>query len=930
MKTIVEREISVPGLDPEVTAYIRAIFRKQLLSEGIAPADVERRVPKEADISAILRDEWTDVCGRLEGHEGPANRLDCLTIVERVRRLASDEMRVRKLGRLLQAEASGYELPISDLPGRSAQVAADLRGILNIWGAGGGAVATSQSGTMVRVTSLAPRIKANPALYRQLLGDVGSALTTLDGEERVAAVWRYQYGVRLVRNERAPRFPAPHTYTLSDSGPGTERQFLFHRWDDDPDLEGKLLAVWQEMLAAAADPRFFTPPLRSGETALLVFPEELQNLLPGNILLWARIDADSIHPMGDVGLQWHVPLEPVLPSLTHGEQPILGGTYPPAPVKNAMSGSTAPSLPVDGDGLCTSPAGMRGYLCRPIDPPDATERCPAPADLPPHTISLVWCKDEQSGAPEGEWCCMRDENRCRYAASAVSCTQAGGSPSGSPAGCVANGCPEPPVNPMWCCVPGEGAQCKRTINSTECSLQGGSPSVDATGCRANGCVMPADESRFTAAGADVCREIPYLHPEASSSDAVQHTCQLNIQCAPGCSVPANNSAITYGKGADGTVNICLMEQSPDINNTYLLYHELVHAQYYCGLPPGTTVYREIPAGASSEVAAAIRESNDVLCCEHEGTAYRAQCDLMERDGVFAAAGGSMDGIPLNAETCAEVWTDSTCRQREGGKGCYLSRAYPEAFVQKMFHLADNPAQVPATCSSLVTRVDGKTTITDPRAAGFAEAIDAGTAVCDPESVSRYDSRIGSHLCFIGQCVEQSLERHRVLPGRTPSVVADSVAPWDDPFTGTPLGALLMQPPLTLTRFPSYRPELLLRTMETALCQAQGMPPRTPPILCALSAQRRLSFEQGIGWEAAWGLLQQTKEQQETDTDLLSLSPALGARAGTALYARYLEESSRSFALLLRTAADLLADMTTISFPTQMCPISPGLPAPVRP
>lgn len=929
IKQTVERETGLTALDLEVAEYIRAIVRAQLLSQGVTGDDLTRRVPTAEDITLVLRDTWTNVCGRLEGHEGVSSRPECQEFVTMVRRLAADEMRVRTMGRLLQAETTGYELPIADVPGRSAQMTQDLRGILAIWGAGGSAVSADGSGVWLRTVSLTPRIDDNLVLYQQRFTAVRDALLALSREQQIAAVWRYQYGVRLVRNDRAPRFPAPYDYPAPITGSGSERQYLFHRWTEDgSNVEGALLALWEDVQTALLDVRIFQPPLQAGETALITFPKDLQDILPGNVLLWARLDGeDPLHPLGDIGLQWIIPLEPVLPSLTKGDVPILGGTYPPEPVQSVQSGSVTVREPVDGRGLCSDPSAMRGYLCRSMDLSQTQQRCPRPADLPADAIGLVSCSEEDAaGIPQGEWCCMQAENRCRYAVSAVACTQAGGSPSGSPEGCIANGCPLPPVNPVWCCVPGAGAQCKRTINSNECSLQGGSPSVDALGCMANGCKMPTNDDRYTMAGSDVCRDIAYVDRLAVPPIDVQTECTLDIRCTPDCTMDLEADAATYPKRDDGIIPIC-MENSPTIVSTYLLYHEFVHAQYFCGKPPETRLYTEIPPAATPEQRSTLQNDNNALCCEHEGTAYRAMCDLMERDGVFKAAGGSIDGIPLNAETCTEVLTQLTCSKREGLQGCYLSRSYPDAFMKSLYaHLLDNPANVPATCAQLRATVNGQSTFVDPRIAGAIEEMEGEGGMCMPGNISRYPNRIGNNLCYIGQCVEESVQAHRMTPGRTPTVVQGVAAPWDDATTGTPLATLLTNPPLSQARFPFYRPESLVTSMETALCQQQGLPPRTPPVLCGLSVERQLGFERLVSPLAVFGMTQQSTEQEEATMDLLSLSPALGARIGTTLYARYLEEASRSFAVLLSTAADLLSEMKTIRFPTQMCPIAPGLPS----
>jgi hypothetical protein len=792
MKKSVEEELSVGGFDKEIIPYLRKLFE-------------EKWKVTDEDVENILKNETFSVCGKEKEEQPLAGILHCVGVTQQIRALAHDERRVRVLGRTLQAVASSYELPISDLPGRTLKLSADLRGILNIWSAGTGSIKVSTNAPVIRTFS------ADRATFEPLLRQLGDELKKLEDEQQVGAVWHYQYGVRLVLNQRAPRFPAP--VRDSQGYPGFERQYVFQPW---PDVEAKLTAIWDEIKNDT-----FTPPLSQKETVYFTFPEDLvEETLPENMIIWARVDGNPNdgNPYGDVGLQWQVPLEPVMPSLMKygADEAILGGTYPPEPVSE--SGLREP---IDGRGLCTNPIAERGYLCRPFEVAPEGERCPQDGlQLDPAAINLI------------------------------SCTMTG------------------------------------TI-------------------------------RTTAAGADACREVKWKNDEQFDPNT---QCKVAFRCAQNCAPGGNASARTDVKGADGVISICVSERT-EFANTYLFYHELAHAYQECNQPVGHNPYND-PDGALLS-----KEERAGICCRNEGEAYRAQCDMMERDGVFSDANGNPivgpDGTPFNAETCAEAFTDYACTSQQELTGCYTSQTYSQEFINSLITAAgNNPKNVPALCSEAIDPAK-----MDPRVAQLKEAIEARDDVCAPGQVNLYKNRIGNNLCYIGQCVEMSVELHRIAAGQSPVTVGDQTAPWDNPKSGTPLGNILMNPPLMPTHLPSYRPLQFMREMETALCQLQGLPPLTPPILCAIDARRQLGTGRQFGLETIFGVARQETEQQASTEDLLGLSHAMGTRMGTQLYGDYMREASRSFAGVIDMANTLLKEMDKIDFPTEMCPVGPGMPTP---
>ncbi len=802
----VEREQAEGTADDDVALFIRLIVKDRW-------DDMT-----DKDIKDVMTGSGLSVCGGKPNAHKLRLQHECSNMMQTVQKIAVDQQRIRLLGRNLQSIATSFELPLSDLPDRALHLSSDLQGILSIWSAGTGSVKSDTGNPPIRT------IAVDGEAYRPRLQKVGDALKKLRTEEQIGAVWRYRSGVRLVQNRRSPRFPPPVVpFRIS---PGEELQYLGERWGD---VETALAELFNAVRA------YDTPkahPLSSQETAYVVFPKKImEETLPDNVIVWTRLDGDDANTgfatdnslFGDAGLDWQIPLEPLMPSLFYKENdetlPIKGGNYPPE--------YTVTDGPLDGMLLCTSPLALRGYLCRPFESASQEKGCPAAPNPSENEITLVHC--------------------------------------------IGTG---------------------------------------------------ATTSRFTAASADVCREIDW---KVSKPFDPQTQCTVKLGCASmGCPVQGNATATTYDKNSNGEITACFRNTSSDIQMTYLVFHELVHVNQRCAAPPGTVNYEKEPPGATLQQRNDIKARNTGICCRLEGEAYHAQCAMMERDGVFDGM-SPVDGIAFNAETCAEMWTDFSCGPRDGFNGCFTSRTYTPAFIHAMGKEAsgNNPKNLPVTCKDALDPAK-----MDPRVKALKEHAEKFSQVCTPATVTDYKNRIGNNLCFIGQCVEQSTELHRLTAGRSTAGVGDPVAPWQEPATGTPLGTILTNPSLSTYQFPPYRPQLLARTLDQALCQSVGLPAMMPPTLCAVEANRQLELSRTSGVEMAMGLLGQTLEQQKNLRDLTELSRGIGIRTGTELYADYLNTSSKSFADIIRMANTLLSDLKNISFPTQMCPVSPGLPSPL--
>lgn len=816
--------------DVNIYDMFRDQVRKELLEETYDSTMVKYLIGVYGDrwefdeerMKKALAGNATEACGvdaDSSDDRPEANGLNCGQAIGNIQVLAIEEQELRSFGRNLQRIAAAQELPLSEIPGRPFHLATDLSGIINIWRAGTGSVRQTVTGAVLLRTRPLTEDEADrlDEVWDQM-DERGVA--DMDLPDAVGGVvWRYQYGVRLVKGERNPGYPPPHED--DQSGPGTERPYMFKDWQDGENgeigWEEILSRVW-ELLPKSRDA--FDPPLSGNEVAYFLFPDSVQSHMPEGTLLWARVGADGYEPgvgerdaLGDVGLVWKYPVEPLLPALLDVDrdrfgEPILGGRYPPEPVTDASSdddGNPLPpgeKAPADGRGLCSMALAQRGYLCRKLTVTDEG-RCPV---------------DEN--ADDGE----------------------------------------------------------NAISLVSCTLE--------------------DKPTVTLAGADVCREITWKNgdqPQQCRVEFYQGDC---------------NGADAYAepKTPDGLLRVCV-KGGLAVNLTYILEHELVHSQQFCSMPPGN-----IYAGLDDDAAGA-------LCCRIEGEAYLANCKRMYDDGLLRDAEGAsayIHGFELTPQICMELSRMKSCQAVLGREvKCESSGDFTTDDIEELFpYLVGNPKNLP---DDFETSTNPETM--DPRIAARVRAIERYNPVCTPGTESSYKNTIGNNACYVGQCVEESLETHRVTAGRSPATVGDGAFPWDDPEMGTALATTLRSVPVTNPPLPSYRPQMVMRVLEDALCQLQGMPASTPPHLCAFASSRRLQLPLENGAETTQSLVYGAQEQEDATLLLRQIASALGSRIGTDMQGQYLRVGTRTLSEVVALANSLLRDTLGVRFPTNMCPMT---------
>jgi hypothetical protein len=193
-------------------------------------------------------------------------------------------------------------------------------------------------------------------------------------------------------------------------------------------------------------------------------------------------------------------------------------------------------------------------------------------------------------------------------------------------------------------------------------------------------------------------------------------------------------------------------------------------------------------------------------------------------------------------------------------------------------------------------------------------------VCTPGRETKYANSIGKSFCYIGQCVEQSLETHRLIPGRSPFIENEQAYPWDACMREDPkFASFATPPPQSISWFPAYRPALLVKQLDTELCQINGLPPRTDTFMCGFDVRRRLQIPLSQLASTALDILNQGGEYKAPSKGILGISQGLGARVGTTLYTNYLTDAARIFGETMSIAVDTLDRLTKIKFTPEMCP-----------
>lgn len=391
---------------------------------------------------------------------------------------------------------------------------------------------------------------------------------------------------------------------------------------------------------------------------------------------------------------------------------------------------------------------------------------------------------------------------------------------------------------------------------------------------------------------------PYLDtdPEENDGDILEELnecsdCVIDFYCDDTCGASGDRGAFAFKKNADGVIKLCIPNAGPTEEGLgeYLAIHEVVHAQQMCNLPTGIDLFDD-------------REN----CCARERDAYLVMCNALHEDGILQLT-------EFNIDQCASQLANASC-SNYGTADEAACTSTPDISPQVVSALTG--ATIP-NISKFNLKTSCEDIIEDLDERAISQVMST-TKVCNPNCAVKYKNTIGNNLCYIGQCIEQSVEEHRLTPGRWTSGVQDEAFPWDACMQPDPEHAVVV--PVTgdnLTRLPAYEPQKIMDLMDAQLCEQNGFPRLTPPVLCTFNSSDFLQSTQTIG---SVSYLERNIKQDTDNAAIAALSRELtGGRIGTSIFKNYLDSTLPYFNEILSTARDLLEQIGETTFPTFMCP-----------
>jgi hypothetical protein len=362
-------------------------------------------------------------------------------------------------------------------------------------------------------------------------------------------------------------------------------------------------------------------------------------------------------------------------------------------------------------------------------------------------------------------------------------------------------------------------------------------------------------------------------------------CKVDLYCQGDCD---GALGMTYNKNEKGVIPICLKQQQEVAPYEYIVLHELVHAQQKCNLPIEGTLDSDTQAG----------------CCTAEYYPNVVMCKAMMEDGL-------VDVKKFTLEECAMMLSNESCATWE-----YACTGEPpdiDSYNERKELLWESfkpPPPQGQECQNAIRQMS-------ERALSIKESLKLS---CTPGCEAQYENTIGNNLCYISQCVEESLEAHRLIPGRIPYVTQDEAYPWDSCMKDrSELPDLVAIPPLTRTFLPQYRGRDLVEQMDMLLCQVSGLPKLSPPILCTFHPNRRTNQPLRDYADTFSSLLSLNEESAMRAQDLQGSAQNIGTRMGTMMYQNYLHKALREFADLVRAANGLIYAVGDTQIPSVACP-----------
>ncbi len=871
----VEQEFNTEEADLTAQRFSLGVYYDHPLNTtSSADETVQFDLLDEGYVDLSLQQRVLRMCGNQEDRNNQYTT--CIQAQRMLRQAVDQTIWSQALGRELQAIASGYEAGIEGYPGKTIDVIAKFAGIAHMWRATNDPFVSPILEVLTRARpwpqGIAGQIENKAKEAESAINSLEiQSNTTLSEDEVIektdrtqvtAAIWRYRHGVRYVKEhegDSCEQFNSElDTYFNCVQATGDEALCNADFGANRPDPSMAMLQQrWcnVENQLEELSDLIQQDQVEVGNDEHIIYPSHINK--EKNIYIWMRRD--------DVGLQPYIPLEPVQATLYH---PDYGDCIENRNIRDCyedfsqyiVRGGKYPSKL--GDEQRRQQPSIMGGGTVPDTPADAEER-----DVRSNN-SIVKEPDEGDGI-----------------------------------------CSHPFGKRGYLCRNIEYEACDLTAEQQEQLLDAGTGGIVLTRCEPE---RFYDDVARRVSGSNICgiggwretvpenlvEDTPEKQPDMRVPACSK--CWVDVVCQDECS---NGGAFTYyEKRNDGIIDVCVPNNPPGKGDAlYLLAHELIHAQQICHESNLQSLDRAGLTTAAGQGAAA--------CCASEREAYFVQCKLMALDGILDAAGVTID-------QCASAYANFSCQAHDENTNddeyvCSNDGINPglvsDAINSAKEEIADL-INLPSTCAEALNH---------PRIRALYNSMPPS---CEPGCEAQYQNTIGNNLCYTGQCMEETHEFARDIPGRVALSEVEQGFPWDACERPDPkLGDFEVAPALTGPKFPLYRPALLLQQLDMELCQINGLPASTPPVICGFDPRERLGLPPLNLLQAAGDLALQPEQYDATGLGIQYSAAAIASRVTTDMFIQYMKPASRHLADLLNTMFDVFNGVGELEFPQTMCP-----------
>lgn len=242
---------------------------------------------------------------------------------------------------------------------------------------------------------------------------------------------------------------------------------------------------------------------------------------------------------------------------------------------------------------------------------------------------------------------------------------------------------------------------------------------------------------------------------------------------------------------------------------------------------------------------------------------------------------------------------------------------------------------PNICSGMTNLfLDDGTPLIDPARPGHLNPaltpVDTA-GICTPQTKAIYQDDISSHACFVGHCIEQSLNGHSLVPNRNTVLIQEATSPFlaywkEDPKLGlyTEAGGNAPYP------MPPYIGHQLIRDSEARFCLLNNKAPYPLMSLCAYRAEQQNEHLATQQMYQANAVVSDTMKVGISQENFLQLSTIIGYRASLDQSMEITRKVFYGLSGFVQQISDLLIELKRAPLTDLACPWTGPLPPSVQP